>query len=77
LTQATDQKIVIEGPGQVDLAELSVKKCNVSIGGNGNCTVSVMESLNVSIAGSGKVNYVGAPEVSKSISGVGKIAKIN
>lgn len=68
--------INIGGSGKVQLSELRVENCSVSIAGNGNCEVDVNEKLNVSIAGMGNVRYSGNPKVSSSIAGMGKVKKL-
>lgn len=74
--QVRDQEIDVNGSGDFQAEGLVSKKAYIRIGGSGNITVWVTESLDVRINGSGNVRYYGRPSVSSSGNGSGDIISL-
>ena len=70
---ARKTNLSIAGSGDIEMGDMRVSDCSVSIAGSGDCDIYVSGRLVVSIVGSGDVHYGGQPKVSTSIIGSGDV----
>jgi hypothetical protein len=66
----------IQGAGDADLSELSVRTATVEAQGAADVELNVSEQLNVTVQGAGDVSYRGSPEVESEIEGAGDLRRI-
>jgi Putative auto-transporter adhesin, head GIN domain len=66
----------IQGAGDADLSELSVRTATVQARGAADVELNVSEQLNVSVQGAGDVTYRGDPVVESDIEGAGDLRRI-
>ncbi|MFB6342463.1 head GIN domain-containing protein [Saccharicrinis sp. FJH62] len=77
LTGSTrDISVYIDGTGSLLGFDMASKNAAVQIDGNGDCQLSVVDSLDVEIGGSGSVYYKGNPETDIRIDGTGTVQKV-
>ena len=67
----------LSGTGVINLNEMTSRKAQVKITGNGNVSLHVTDNLDVTIQGFGVVYYSGTPQIQQNISGNGKIVEQN
>lgn len=72
-----EQRIEIEGGGDVKAASLCSTICDITSKGSGNCDVKVTELLNIDIEGSGDICYIGQPTINSNIDGSGSVKNCN
>jgi hypothetical protein len=66
----------IQGPGDADLSQLSVRTATVVVQGPGDAELNVSEALEVTVQGPGDVSYRGDPVVDSEIEGPGDLRRI-
>jgi Putative auto-transporter adhesin, head GIN domain len=66
----------IQGAGDADLSELSVRTATVEAQGAADVALNVSERLDVSVQGAGDVTYRGDPVVESDIEGAGDLRRI-
>lgn len=67
----------LSGTGAINLDEMTSRKAQVKITGNGNVSLHVTDNLDVTIQGLGVVYYSGTPQIQQNISGNGKVVEQN
>jgi hypothetical protein len=66
----------IQGAGDADLSELSVRTATVEAQGAADVALNVSERLDVSVQGAGDVTYRGDPVVESDVEGAGDLRRI-
>ena len=75
--EATLQTMKISGQGSIHAGNLKSERSEITISGQGNCSVWVTEEMSAKISGMGNISYKGKPRISQKISGLGKINAVD
>jgi hypothetical protein len=75
--ECIDESILIRGNGNFFGFGLVAQDADVEIRGNGNCEITVTDSLKATISGSGSLWYKGNPFVESHVTGSGTITHVN
>jgi hypothetical protein len=67
----------IEGAGDADLSQLSVRTATVTVQGAGDADLNVSDELDITVQGAGDVTYRGDPMVRSSIEGAGDLSRVD
>jgi Putative auto-transporter adhesin, head GIN domain len=66
----------IEGAGDADLSQLSVRTATVAVEGAGDAQLKVSDRLDVTVEGAGDVSYRGDPVVESEVEGAGDLRRV-
>jgi hypothetical protein len=70
---ADEVKLILNGLGNFNAADLESNKATVELSGMGDATVRVQEELSATITGAGSIQYYGNPRVEQNVNGAGSV----
>jgi hypothetical protein len=71
-----DLTATIQGAGDADLSNLSVRTATIMVEGAADAALNVSDELNVTVEGAGDVTYRGDPVVESEIEGAGDLRQV-
>lgn len=71
-----DLTATIQGAGDADLSDLSVRTATVTVEGAADAALNVSDELHVTVEGAGDVTYRGDPDVESEIEGAGDLRQV-
>jgi hypothetical protein len=72
-----DLTATIQGAGDADLSQLTVRTATVEAQGAADVALNVSEQLDVTVQGAGDVTYRGDPQVRSEVEGAGDLRRID